>query len=119
MNQRDRALEIVRRDVLPLAFGIEPGVPAAVRLRAIVAESQNPRPEGHADGSIAEEEWTALRDVANALERIGWLSSRLVSGRLHPGAPAPQQDTEDALWREAQIQWPNRRSAGYSEDSRA
>lgn len=109
MSQRDRALEIVRRDVLPLAFGADPGEPAVVRLRRIVAESQNEPPHGLADGSLCEAEWTAMRDLAEALEKAASLSSKLVSGALRGG---PARSADD-VWRDARIQWPNRWSEGW------
>lgn len=109
MTQRDRALEIVRRDVLPLAFGADPGVPAALRLRSIVSEAQNEPPAGLADGSLCEAEWNALRDLAEALEKAASLSAKLVSGTLRGGQPVSADD----VWRDARVQWPNRWSEGW------
>ena len=79
-TQRDRAFEIVRKEILPMIFGSDPGVPPVARLREILGMAQNDPPDGQSDMSIKPPEWIALTNLANALDGAASAAKSALSG---------------------------------------
>ena len=72
----DRAKALAEIAVIrPVLDAIESHV---AKLDAIVGEAQNGPPDGKADGTLVDPEWSAMRDLVRALQNAGRLATEFM-----------------------------------------
>jgi hypothetical protein len=68
MTQREQAMRIIGTIRNIYVDGLDSQIE---KLHELVRKAQNGPPDGEADGSLDDENWTRLRDVCNALLKAG------------------------------------------------